>query len=480
VDTHVVDITWRMIKPTKNSFSDTMSGSAQGMDLASLKEQRKKGGAYWMRLWVTGETWAPAWVKAECNVQAISGADYDGQKHLPIWNACLWDHALKAYKELFVDTGILADPNLKMVYAPGGFTWAEFDYEMISQAVSAGQLDWATFEAWHKKMLKDLVTLFGPHANKLVFTGEDYPAGPFGTKDDLLARDAVVAGMGIRTGITEVVNNHLSQTPAYGMTIAPNGHVNIDENWPTVRGDSIAATENECYNACGFTAKDLYYAVRQSNLKALQMRMSWLYVVPDDSYLSRFPEHWRWVRKELARTREDAPDAWAVLREAEDKHWADDSSLQWEGKPYVKNWERFLVQRDAAPDGKSQRGTDKHIGELDPSNGTAYEGRRTDPANGQHALYFDVDSVFAQRSRAFDLKVTLRSGPGTIKLKASLGGQTVEAMAVPTAGGDKTQTLTFHFADARLDGQLPGNTDFALVDDGTHPIEVEMVRLILP
>jgi hypothetical protein len=214
-------------------------------------------------------------------------------------------------------------------------------------------------------------------------------------------------------------------------------------------------------------------------LKALQMRVSWLYVVPEASYLDTYKAHWNWVKLELGRTRSDAPDAWAFMREAEDDYWNGDDSVAWEGKPFVKNFERWLVQKDAAPDGKSLRGTDVHIGELTQSNKTAYEGRRTDPSNGQHALYFDLDDLVARRTRTFDLKVTLRSGPGTVTLKAAVGGKTLRSQAAKTEDTENTQTVTFRIDDARFDGTLPGNTDFALVDDGTHPLQVEFVRVIL-
>ena len=42
-----------------------------------------------------------------------------------------------------------------------------------------------------------------------MYTGEDYPFGPWGTDDDLYARRAVDAGMGIRNGISELYNFHV-------------------------------------------------------------------------------------------------------------------------------------------------------------------------------------------------------------------------------------------------------------------------------
>jgi len=47
---------------------------------------------------------------------------------------------------------------------------------------------------------------------------------------NLFARDAVLAGMGIRNGITELFNFHLNHTPAYGAAIAQDGHIKINDD----------------------------------------------------------------------------------------------------------------------------------------------------------------------------------------------------------------------------------------------------------
>src|SRR5690606_20846961 len=196
----------------------------------------------------------------------------------------------------------------------------------------------------------DLVELFGDNAHKLVFTGEDYPFGPFGEADDLLAADAVAAGMGIRTGITELANFHLSEAPAYGSSIQPNGHLVVDESLPIHNGTFIVATENECFTHCGYDTDDPYYAVRQANLKALQLRMNWMYVVPGPSYMAEYPEQWDWVRLSLGQTAETSADAWAALRDAEDRYWVENERgrfadpAAWPSLPYVRNLERWLVQ----------------------------------------------------------------------------------------------------------------------------------------
>lgn len=486
VDTRVVDVTWRQLAPTPTTYSTTATGAAQGMSFASLDDQLAGSDKLWMRIWASGVDWAPAWVVADCGVAPITGADYEGQAHLPIWNACVWGHLMDLYRELFVTRGLAADDRLQLVYVPGAFTWCEFDFDMIANAAQSDGLTFGAFDAWFQAAMPELATMFGANKHKLVYTGEDYPFSSFGAADDLLARDAVTAGLGIRTGISEVANFHLSHVPAYGTTIAPDGHMITDEAWPLLDGKRVAAAEHECYTDCGFTTGDPYYAVRLSNLKALQLHMNWIYVVPGPSYMSDFAAHWEWVRLELGKTAATAPDAWAALREAEDTYWIDDDSHTWAGDPYVVNLERWLVQRDVAAGGLSRRGSEQHTGVLDPANGTAWEGRATDHAAGSDFLYFDVADGFLHdttgaAATTVQIKVTYRDTGAAIwslEYAAAGGGAPKRTPTVTNGGTGALRTASFTIADAAFDDSLADSTDFRLFAGGAEDVEVTFVRVI--
>jgi hypothetical protein len=470
-----VDVSWRQIQPEKGGPIDRDSaGSAQGMSFDALDEQLGEDGDFWMRIFASGKDWAPAWVAADCGVTAY-GPDYDGQPHLPIWDECVWGHLMDTYEALFADLGLAENPRLRMVYVPGAFTWGEYDYEMITAAVDAGDLDQETYLSWYDHAWTDLVALFGQNANKLVFTGEDYPWGPFGEADDLLAKDAVDAGMGIRNGITEPSNFHLSEAPAYGVQVQPDGHMVVDESLPLHSGDFIVATENECFDACGSAVDDPYYAVRQANLKALQLRMNWLYVVPTDSFMREYPEHWDWVRLELGQTPDVAPDAWAALRDAEDTYWTDEEfPRQWDSQPWVRNLERWLVQVDEP--GSVAHGTevDTHTGEVDDANGTAHEGLSTDVAGGDTGFIFDVDQRFAASTTGpVVLKVTfLDQGFGSFTVQTDAG----DSVAVERSGSGEWRTATIALPHGAVD---EGGTRLRVaLDEGADDIVVRFVRLV--
>jgi len=299
-----VDVSWRQIAPTPDGPLDlTSSGEAQGMFFDSLGEQLDQPGPYWVRLFASGVDWAPTWVIDQCGVGPV-GTDYDGQEHLPIWDDCVWSAMRDTWEKLLVDQRILADPDFRFAYVPGGFTWVEYDYDVISQAARHGLVTRDAYLAWFDRMLADLAEIAGPQVGQLVFTGEDYPWGPFGHADDLLATDAVERGFGIRTGITEEFNFHLNQTPAYGSTIRPDGHLAMARGGGPRPGTlQVFGTENECYVSCGYHAQDPAYDVVMSNLKALQLQMNWVYVVPGDSLLDPVAQHWDWVRLSLGQRR---------------------------------------------------------------------------------------------------------------------------------------------------------------------------------
>ena len=473
VDVRSVDVSWRQIEPRRHVLDLTRRGRAQGLAFAPLADQLKQPGQYWMRIFASGVDWAPPWVRRRCQV-ATFGPDYDHQRHLPIWNACVWRELMWAYRELFVRRGLRASPNLLFVYVPGAFTWAEFDYDIIAQAARHG-LTFTRFNRWFQAGMRELSTTFGPYAPKLVFTGEDYPFGPYGKHDDLLARDAVATGMGIRNGIPEDFNFHLDEVPAYGSTIAPNGHLVTDERWPLLDGKHVVGMENECFTDCGFTTKRVAYAVKMTNLKSLQLRANWIYVVPGPSYLRAYAPLWRWTRLELGKTAETTPDAWVALRDAQDRYFLDDRSRRWKGFPYIRNLERFLVQRDVAPDGTLRRGTDRlHV--FDPENGVAYEGLRTDIAHGQTSVYLDLDDRIAQRRGPLDVLVTFRTAAGALHLDYPATGGLARGSTIASRGAG-WQTAVIRLTDAAFDGSLPGRTDLRVVAEGAD-VEVRFVRMV--
>ncbi|MEB4614711.1 hypothetical protein, partial [Leucobacter sp. M11] len=326
----------------------------------------------------------------------------------------------------------------------------------------------------------------------LVYTGEDFPFGPFGAADDGFAADAVAAGLGIRTGITELTNFHLSEVPAYAGRIETNGHLRIDDEAPVHAGNRVVAAENECFTDCGYATDDPELAVTLANLKALQLRVNWLYAVPRDSRFAELPEQWDWVRLSLGQTAATSQDAWAALREAEDTAWADEPAWDgvagtrfaepgaWPGRPVVRNLERFLTQvdRPGAVAHRSEAAVSEGL--LAPENGVAAEGLRTDRAGGDEALLFVLDPRFtAAAASAGDrlaVEVTLlddASDPVRVRGADAGGAVTAqgEAAPIPGTGDGRWRTAT-----VVLPGAVPA--ELRLERTGDADLTVRFVRVI--
>lgn len=480
VNVRVVDLSWRQLEPSPDVF-DTAAALAdvppsyEGLDFSSLDEALAAPGDVWLRFWVSDVALSPDWLAAECpGLVPIDGTGYENDTHWPIWDSCFWSHALDAWREVLLTLDLRSDPRVRFAYAPGAFTYSELDFDLVD----ASGVPFATFDAWFGAMTADLVsvangengTTADDFAHKLVYTGEDYPFSSFGAADDFLAMDAVAAGMGIRTGITELFNFHLSHVPAYGTTIAADGHMVTNELAPAFAPGRVRATENECYQECGYSTDVPYYAVKMSNLKALQLRMNWMYVVPGPSLMDEYPALWEWTRLSLGKTPFDSPDAWVALRDAEDRYWLDDDSHDWDGKPFVKNYERWIVQVDVAPDGISQRGSQVMEDVVGADNGLAYEGRA-----GAPSLYFDVDERFLDASEPVDLKVTwLDEGSGDWSVEYATAGGTASTPAIPRTGDGTWKTTTLRVEDAAFDDSMAGGTDFRIGGS----LETRFVRVV--
>jgi hypothetical protein len=500
IDARSIDVTWRQIEPREDAF-DTGARSSpiypHWAKFAPLRRQLADERRFWLRLFASDVHWAPRWLASACQYRTVGPDETEHKLHVPIWDPCVWSKLRRAWRWLLLEQDVRNDPRLVMVYVPGGFAYVEFDYDVINSAMRKG-LTFAAYKAWHEQMVRDLIAIMNgenddpsdDRAYKLVYTGEDYPYSDFGDRVAFFARDAVAAGMGIRNGITEVFNHHLGEAPAYGSHIGDDGHLHTDESWPLLADRRrVTGSENECYTTCGLHSKDPAYALVTSNLKALQLRVNWLYTLPEDRYGGhKLRSHFAWVRQELGRHVEDAPDAWVALRDGEDRYWLDrlhegDPVRRWHGFPFVRNYERWIVQRDAGPDGFPRRGTLLHRNDPSKDNGRSYETLRTNLATGDPRIYLDVDDRFlgAAANAPVDVKVTYRdfARRSWRLLFRGAGGQTLATPLVRgrTRGRGALRTVTFRLTAPGFDNGLAGGTDIAL-EAVRGNLEASFVRVV--
>ncbi len=480
-----IDQSWRQLQPAQGGATIyTETGSAQQMSFESLDQALAEPGDYWMRIFASGVDWAPEWIPQVCHVEGFA-PDYDGMSHLPIWDDCVWKHLLAMYHDVFVTKGLRADPRLRFVWVLGAFTWAEYDSETINDAIATGKLTKEQYLQWFSHAWSDLVEIFGPYKAKLVFTGEDYTwSEGLGDEVATLAKQATDAGIGIRNKIPELFNFHLNEAPAYGSHIQPGGHLIVDESLPIHDGKRIVAVENECFTDCGFDAgDDLEYAVTQTNLKSLQLRANWVYVIPTQSKMEQFPQLWDWVRLSVGHTAQTSPDAWANLREAEDVYWRDndlppfDGTAEWTNKPWVRNLERWVVQKDVTGATAHTTDVDVHADVFTEENGQAREGLATAVARGDTKLAFDVDDRFLDATdpdSKVEIKVTFWDAGGPFRVV----GSAYESDVVKPGGTTRWRTATVTMPVTALAGDQPGQTDLAVVADEDSDVIVRFLRIV--
>jgi hypothetical protein len=277
-------------------------------------------------------------------------------------------------------------------------------------------------------------------------------------------------GFGIRRGFVEMYLYHIPDEHI-GQTLDANNYLVVDESNPVIAGNVFHGEENEEYSErwatawrdfrFGHSTVSFPYRYFTSNLRLLQMRCN--YLMTND--FSLLPEMLTWVGLELGRTVEDTPDTWCFLRE---------SYIKKDGGVPVKNFERWLYQRDApgyetTPAVKIDHAIQMWM--VDPDRYYDYIARRG------RKMGFDVDDRFFSRGEhPLAVKISYYDGvEGTLKLvyRNCKGTQEVPVM---TTGQDMVKTATF-FIHARMDA--PGfEHDFDFELHSEEEVPVFFVRVI--
>jgi hypothetical protein len=117
---------------------------------------------------------------------------------------------------------------------------------------------------------------------------------------------------------------------------------------------------------------------------------------------------------------------------------------------------------------------------LDPDNGTAYEGRRTDVSSGHRHLYLFVDDAFiVGTAPPFELKVTyIDAGTATWRVEYEGTAGPAHTATVTNTASDTVKTATFTVTDAVLAGGLTASADLRITATGGQDLEVRFVRLV--
>lgn len=295
-------------------------------------------------------------------------------------------------------------------------------------------------------------------------------------------------GFGVRRGFVEM---YLYTIPdkTIGQYIDAKGYLRVDESRPIIANNSFNGEVNEEYEPAwataqrgyrfGMTTNSYTYRYFISNLRALQMRCSYMHI---KGHL--IPEMLPFIAQELGRTVENTPDVWSFLYSSKIKKgqyvkgdYKNRKITAEENKHglAVKNFERWLYQRDA-------------------------EGYYTKPAvKINHAIKmwmvpsdhyydfiarqgsqigFDIDDrwLVHNEKNEFALKVTyLDNEKGVLQVIYNKGNSTNE---IELFGDGKLKTTTFLIKDMK-ENSLENDFDFVLKSKkSTKEITISMVRLV--
>jgi hypothetical protein len=296
-----------------------------------------------------------------------------------------------------------------------------------------------------------------------VFHGVEYKlalmfAGPLGPTPEFkkatagLVDYAINKGVGVRAGGIDFMHS-LYIAPAWASKLE-NGYCVVDDTNPVIAERRFRGDENEEYGKYWewrFGPVEGYpYRHRICTLRGLQMRQSFQDVSPATLELN--PELNEYTRIVQGYTRDFAPDAWAYLRET------------YPGRGTVRNIERWLLQRELAGSRTVPAERIDRFRVPGDAKGKNYDfdARRTDLANGQRSMLFQLDPVFWPKPSPAIVKVTAMDRAKTAWRLAYLDGKGAlqRTESVSLSGDGTRKTVTFQLPELAATRSLPPDAAF--------------------
>jgi hypothetical protein len=266
-------------------------------------------------------------------------------------------------------------------------------------------------------------------------------------------------GFGIRRGFVEMYLYHIPDDKI-GQKLDESGYLYVDESNTMIKNNVFHGEENEEYEErwissernfrFGKTAVSFPYRYFTANLRLLQMRTNYLL----NNEFSLLPEMFTWVSLSLGRTVEDSPDAWTFLRE---------SYLRGNGGKAVKNFERWVYQRDAPgyetqPAVKIKQAIEMWM--VEPGMYYDYVARKG------NKIGFDVNEDFKSNHENFSVKISYFDiGTGSWSLVYSNSNDT-KTKTIQNNNTGKLKTATFFIEtdfkakDLNFDLEIRGEENF--------------------
>ncbi|ALG10387.1 hypothetical protein AOZ06_28965 [Kibdelosporangium phytohabitans] len=512
-DMHWVGAFWRDLNTADGVYNWAKLESGNSANSYSLKQLETAGrtALIWTALGTVdnaGKWLAPQWVLDKCAaagkpVKVINRVTDAGPKP---WGLALWEECPRAEVKRFITQMFgryRGDARVKYAYATtfnDGEFWMPAD--VYRDAESKG-LTPEILRTYAKDVIDSWVAALG--VQKVVWTHGgtwDLPGSAGSAETDWVNNYALrTLGTQLREGNGESVSANLSQ-PGIGQDLvvvrpAPIGaQPSQSHHYLTAKtvhemgraGMSFYGNEFEIAKLAGVFGNYEYY--RMAVLNMLRKGHNWavfpheLRTGTNDAAHPQFAVLRDYFRQSAGYPVDKSPDAWAAL------HMFYDGCYN--GTRRYHNYEKFLVQRDVEPGGRTIV-TQQHTwapdqygfckvgegGSTQPA--VTYFARRTDHASGNDYIYFDVDNRFSPATdRAFRIAVTYYdTGTARWNLQYSTTAAAVVATpAVTNTNSGALKTAIFTLTDASLRAALPGAMDFRIHNGGSADVAVRSVRVI--
>jgi hypothetical protein len=424
----------------------------------------------------------PLWLKGKKEVEYLT----DGAVAAWIPNSVFLD-AL----EMFLDTlGARYKDHPKMAWVECRFNdshWGEGGFRSgkkeIQRAEKELQLDLENYKTYMFRFIDMWADAFRKQEHKIVFndwepTVPGLPEKYRPIQQEILAR-AIDKGMGGRDGQVEVWNRYL--TAGYGNVVNDDGYIIFNDDYPPVKEGRVWFTENEAYIFPGprrtfGPAEFEEYRWFTSNLRLLQMRRNWVWIKKEACF--KWPEITRYMQLSLGKTPETSLDGFCNLREGYVHIKENGENI---GDRPVKNFERWVWQRDIGPDGQTKPVIKFDIHNLHQwasARGYEYKARSTNLSEDQTSLYFNVSKEWFNEQHDIQLFVTYLDSMETtwqVVYPKKEGLWSTPKVSVGNSG--EWKTAVFSIPDFYPGETLPGNMDFKIRVTGENDGIFRLVRV---
>jgi hypothetical protein len=450
----------------------------------------------------------PSWVITKYNLPTITltGGKYDVQI-IPSWHDGVEAEFTK-FLDALGQTNIQNDPKLVFAQIHGISSSRGEELNLQSshdyQVVEAEGFSAQEYKNWAIKRIDAWANAFNGVEYKLLWSGrEDSLSWTRGDAYDQASSEiteyVINKGASFRGGIIELyfgprfnkpesTGQRLVKDP-YGST-SPyyETYIETDLDFPIITEQRMNGEENEEYwsgdgetGKWGDTLAQRRHRWLVSNLMSLTLGVNVSYSTTYAYNLN--PTFSDYVQKSFGKTVETSRDAFAFLFEGYTGQRVDGA---WRSAVKVKNIERYLYQRDLP--GATTIAVEKFYRKNAGNDGLwgdnpKYDqvARRTDLANGNDRMYFDVEDRFIHRTpQSALLKITYKDNSNCqwyLQFSTDTGGE-YNSDKVTCANDGKWKTATFNIENIPFLDQLSSyGQDFAIVAEN-EDVTVKYVRII--